>query len=147
MRGSSPPGSSAACAVLHHGQLFHVARACAGEYSTDWEWVVIVLRGVAMVSDVSAPLAVELFCGGVLGMLLRVAQRWVAAQPRGLLDLILVAMLREGLSSVLEAFCRAVPQARPAAQAVCCSLLMVVHRLRRLSSCRLLGSLRRTWKR
>ena len=125
-RGLSPPGSSAACAVLHHGQLLHMARVCAGEYLPDWEWLVLVMRGVAMVGAASAPLAVKLFCGGALGMLLRMAQRWVAAQPRGQLDLILVAMLRDGLSFALEAFCTAVPQARPAAQAVSCSLLMVV---------------------
>ena len=93
---------------------------CAGECFPEREWLAEVMKGVALFSAASAPIAVEFFCGGVLGVLVRMVQRWVAARP---LDELVgtVAMFTRGLVGVLDAFGLAVPQARarslhPAAQ-------------------------------
>ena len=66
---------------------------------------------MAVLSAMYAPLAVELFSSGVLSALLRVAQRWVAAQPRGRQDGA-VTVLKKGLVNVVYAFGLTVPQAR-----------------------------------
>ena len=60
----------------------------------------------------SKPLAAELFAGGALGALLRVAQRLVAAQRRADRDTYAGRLLSGGLINVVKAFGRAVPQAR-----------------------------------
>ena len=70
-----------------------------------------LMRPVSRLCGASTPLAVELFCGGALGMLLRIAQRWVAAQPRGARDGSL-AMFRDGLIFPITAFARVGAEAR-----------------------------------
>ena len=149
--GVTPHQAAQSRALLCTMESLVMGCACTGEYSPEWEWLVSVMRSVARMSAVSAPLAVELFCSGVLGMLLHVAQRWVAALPHGHQDIV-VSEFIDALSFVFGTFSLAVPQARahllrPAAQAVSCSLLMVVQCMRRLSACRLLGLLRRIWER
>ena len=67
---------------------------------------------MACLSAASAPLAVELFCSRALGVLLRMAQRRVAAQPHGHQDGIVV-MIMTVLMDIFKAFGPAVPQARP----------------------------------
>ena len=88
-----------------------VLRTPAGEYPAEVEWPVSLMRPVSHLCGASTPLAVELFCGGALGMLLRIAQRWLAAQPRGARDGSL-AMVRDGLIFLITAFGRVVPEAR-----------------------------------
>ena len=80
----------------------------------------MVARGLARLSAAYAPLTVELFCAGFLGVLLRVAQRWVAAQLHADAKLD-VATFADDLAVVFKEFGRAVPQVRarlfnPAAQ-------------------------------
>ena len=56
--------------------------ARAGAFLPETEWWVGLMRAVERLCNASAPLAVEMFCGGALGAALRVAQRLVAAQVR-----------------------------------------------------------------
>ena len=69
------------------------------------------MRGVASLCTASAPLAVELFCRGTLGVLMRVVQRWVRAQPRGRWRGT-IELIKNGLVHLTSALGVAVPQAR-----------------------------------
>ena len=72
-----------------------------------------VLDAVRQLCDASATMVVDLFCRGVLGKLLRAAQRVVAAQPSAAGEEgVAAGLFRAGLGQVVAAFGRAVPQAR-----------------------------------
>ena len=121
------------------GKISHVRGMLQESTPPDQGWLVETARAMAVLSAMYAPLAVELFSSGVLSALLRVAQRWVAAQPRRRQDGA-VTVLKHGLVNVVYAFGLTVPQARArvclpraAAQAVFSSLL---RSLRCLSACR-----------
>ena len=105
-----PPPRNQSC-IRSPAALSSALRACAGEYPAEVEWPVSLMCPVSRLCAASTPLAVELFCGGALGMLLRIAQRWVAAQPRGARDGSL-AMFRDGLVFPMNAFGRVVWEAR-----------------------------------
>ena len=87
------------------------ALSCAGQYPDGWEPLGKVMRGVASLCTASVPLAVELFCRGTLGVLVRIVQRWVRAQPRGRWRGT-ISLVENGLVRVTYAFGVAVPQAR-----------------------------------
>ena len=81
----------------------------------DVDELIVVAHTVMHLSGASGylPLTVELFCGGVLGSLLRVAQRLVAAQPHAEQEeKIAEYLFHECLTSVVKSFGVAVPQAR-----------------------------------
>ena len=88
-----------------------MVRSAAGEWPDDPEWLAETVCALAILSAASAPLTVELFAGGVLSALLRMAQRWVAAQPRGR-HAGAVAALEDGPVHAVRAFGLTVPQAR-----------------------------------
>lgn len=90
--------------------------ACAGDYLPNMEELQMLMRTVEHLccADEYEPLAVELFYGGVLSALLRVAQRVVAAQPHAEQEeKVAEHLFHECLTSVVKAFGVAVPQARP----------------------------------
>ena len=80
----------------------------------DMDKLPVVVQALMQLCGAGAyiPLVVELFCGGVLGALLRIAQRVVAAQPHAEQENIAEYLFREGLISAVDAFGAAVPQAR-----------------------------------
>ena len=86
-------------------------RTCAGEYPADMSWAVAITRTVAQFCSAYWPLAVELFCSGALGALLRIARRWVAGQPTGPQDKSL-EMFKHGLGYAVMAFAILGPEAR-----------------------------------
>lgn len=83
----------------------------AGEYPADCDWLAGTMRAVGSLCDTSVHVAVEFFCQGVLGGLVRVAQRWAWAQPHGRQDGI-VGLFKDYLVHMMTAFGDAVPQAR-----------------------------------
>lgn len=88
---------------------------CAGDFLPDVDKLLLVVRAVMQLcgADAYIPLVVELFCGGVLGALLHLAQRVVAAQPHAEQEeKIAEYLFHECLISAVEAFGVAVPQAR-----------------------------------
>ena len=84
------------------------------------EALLLVMEAVARLSLSSRALAVELFCDGVLGMLLSAAQRLLAAQPHADREDAATRILHglpgdaegRGVAHLLDAFGAAVPQAR-----------------------------------
>ena len=128
-----------------HGQPHHVVRRAAGEWPDDPEWLAETGCALAILSAASAPLTVELFAGGVLSALLRMAQRWVAAQPRGRHAGAVAVLEEEGLVCVVEAFGFTVPQARahsPAEGGSPKPCPQEIRSPRCLSACRWLTSIR-----
>ena len=88
----------------------------AGSRLLGTEKVVSLIGTIPRYCGLSAPLTVELFCGGVLGALLRVAQRVVAAQANATQEeKIAEHLLCVGLAAAVEAVGSAVPQARASA--------------------------------
>ena len=71
-----------------------------------------VVLALTRLCRASAPLAAELFCDGVLGKLLRIAQRLVAAQLQKGGKAAAERAFGECVALLLEAFSTAVPQAR-----------------------------------
>ena len=104
-------GSTAACA---HFITF------AGEHEISEEALLNVTEDVACLALSSRSLAVDLFCDGVLGMLLRAAQRLLAAQPHADRENAAIRIMHgrpgdaegRGVAHLLDAFGAAVPQAR-----------------------------------
>ena len=100
-----------------------------------------------------APLAIELFCGGALGLWLQLAQRLVASKPPAEQEHIAVRLLTEGLVPMVQAFGLVVPQARahcspaPAVQAACSCLPRARQSMSCLSVCRWLLLIKRWRKR
>ena len=92
--------------------------ACAGGFLPEPLWLMVVADALTALCGGSAALAADLFCGGVLGGVMRVAQRLVAAQPGAGRDPLARRLVRDeaedrdDLGFVVEAFGRAVPQAR-----------------------------------
>lgn len=80
----------------------------------DVDTLVEVCRAVVLLCNASKALAVQCFCDGVLGGLLRVARWLVDAQPHA--DWVRQGsagrLFRGGLVDTVEAFSRAVPQTR-----------------------------------
>ena len=108
-------GSTAAPARLPHGPLTHLRQARADEHlpGRDVGFLQGLMTAVACLCGISAPLTVEVFCGGALGALLRVALWLAAAQPHAQAkERVAEQLLREGLASAVDAFSLAVPQAR-----------------------------------
>lgn len=88
----------------------------AGEALADRSILPDMMDVVRRLCGASVPFTVELFCGGVLGGVLRGARRMVAAQPTtDLEEEIAGFVFYEGVPAVVEAFGRAVPQARTSA--------------------------------
>lgn len=97
----------------------------AGDELSDQAVLPGVVLALKRLCCASAPLAVELFCDGVLGLLLRIAQRLVAAKLQREGEAAAERALCECAALLLEAFSAAVPQARahalpaPAVQGTC----------------------------
>ena len=104
----SPRGSPNSCLCM---QRMRHSVICAGVLPAESEWLAGTMHGVTSLCAAYVPLAVELFCQGVLGALVRIAQRWAWAQPHGRPDGI-VALFKDGLVHVVTAFGVAVTQAR-----------------------------------
>ena len=84
-----------------------------GEVVADKSILPDMMDVVRRLCGASVPFTIELFCGGVLGAVLRGARRMVAAQPTtDLEEEIAGFVFYEGVPAVVEAFSRAVPQAR-----------------------------------
>ena len=100
----------------------HLVRTRAVEQVPADEALLLVMEAVTRCCLASKPLTVELFCDGVLGALMRAAQRLLAAVPREHREDIGLRILHEsrghadwrGVSRMLDAFGHAVPQARVA---------------------------------
>ena len=87
--------------------------ARAGDSLPSRDAFVCVLDAVRQLCDASATMAVDLFCRGVLGKVLRAAQPVVTTQPSAAEGEKTAAVLfLKGLEEVVAAFGRAVPQAR-----------------------------------
>ena len=85
----------------------------AGEYLAGKSMLPQMMDVVRRLAWSSAPLAVELFCGGVLGALVREARRASSVQPTAKLEgEVAGCAFAQGLPRVVSAFGRAVPQAR-----------------------------------
>ena len=92
----------------------------AGEHELKEKTLLLLMEAVARLALASRPLAAELFCDGVLGMLLSAAQRLLAAQPHSDREDVAVRILHgrpgdaegRGMAHLLGAFGAAVPQAR-----------------------------------
>ena len=119
----APAGPSAAGVVQQAAQLHaphpsiswlgYLAWTCAGEVVADKSILPDMMDVVRRLCGASVPFTVDLFCGGVLGGVLRGARRMVAAQPTtDLEEEIAGFVFYEGVPAVVEAFGRAVPQAR-----------------------------------
>lgn len=113
----SPEGVFQQAAPLHTLSSEHGVRyllpSCAGDSLPSRDASVMVLDAVRQLCDASATTVVDLFCRGVLGKLLRAAPRVVAAQPSAAGEEgVAAGLFRKGLGHVVEAFGRAVPQAR-----------------------------------
>ena len=111
------------------------------------EKVLDVMAAVNRLCGASVPLTVELFCGGVLCALLHIAQRLLATQSHASeKERLAEQLFSKGLTSVVEAFGVAVPQARahPLVSASRArhlrSLVKAWQSLRCLSACRSLRS-------
>ena len=88
-------------------------RASAGASGPDIDVVEVLTLGVAALCEASAALTVDLYCGGVLSAMLRVARRLVAAQAGAQEEEETAGFLFHGrLAAVVTAFGRTVPQAR-----------------------------------
>ena len=92
--------------------LSHLLRTRAGKHLLGVDLMQRVMHAITSMCKASEVLAMELFCGGVLGCALRVAQRLVAAQPRGDKKSFAEDMVLKDLRPMARACGEAVPQAR-----------------------------------
>ena len=92
--------------------LSHLLRTRAGEHRLDADTMQRVVLAITNLCNASGVLAVELFCGGVLGCVLGIAQRLAAAQPHAHQESFTDDMIRRDLLPMLQACGRTVPQAR-----------------------------------
>ena len=100
-------------AHLQHGCFDTPLGTCAGDRLLAVGELLDVTDSMDYLCGASVPLTVDLFCGGVLGALLRMAQRVVATQAHAHeKERITGDLLSKGLASVVETFGVAVPQAR-----------------------------------
>ena len=97
----------------------------AGRSLPQIPWLLAVAKAFTSLGGAYAPLAVELFCGGALGLWLRLAQRLVASKPPAEREDIAARLLTDGLVPMVQAFGLVVPQARahPLASTCCTSSL------------------------
>lgn len=103
---------TAACAHLQHGLLSHLLRTRAGEHLPDVDTMQRVMLAITSLCNASEVLAVELFCGGVLGGVLGIAQRLVVAQPGADQESFAADMFLKDIMPMVRACGHAVPQAR-----------------------------------
>ena len=85
---------------------------CAGEYVPDRAWLLGVVQAVMRYCEASTALAVDLFCDGALGSLLRIAHRVVAALPHAARYGFAQQAVVDFLAPLVKAFALAVHQAR-----------------------------------
>ena len=89
-----------------------VVADCAGKYLPDKAWLLMVMQAVLRYCGASPSLTVDLFCGGALGALVRIAQRAVAALPHAAQYGYARQAVEDFLAPLVKAFALAVPQAR-----------------------------------
>ena len=94
------------------GWLFHLMRTRAGEHLIDVGTMQRAMLAITSLCNASEVLAVELFCGGVLGCSLGLAQQLVVAQPHADQESFAADMFLKDIMPMVRACGRAVPQAR-----------------------------------